>query len=957
MRSQIKQSILIALMTLLLLCSSIHAAIIPDKQWQANHGTSGPDYAYAITVDDSGNVYVTGFTSLDMGSLTTIKYGIDGNEVWATHRMFFAPVSLGFNESSSLMVDGLGNVFVSMPTWHAIIKYDTNGDELWMSWYDDPELRCDPIAHAMAIDSQGNVYVTGEGYYDDTDYDYATIAFSPDGDTLWRARYNSSGENSDYAAALAVDEMQNVYVTGNSGTIKYDPNGSEVWVIPDDGQNLAIDALGNILVTGHGATNLYSPEGTIIWHLHHTFDPHEVVSSCLEVDSISNTLVLDSVDKGPDMDFVTTKIDDEGHQLWQNLYTICGSSAGNSDSRLWIDAEDNIYIFCFNDRDYLWDKAQAVIKYDPDGNMVWTMRPGNTDPDWMDVFSSMTVDGAGNVYLAGSAFDWSHERIWDYKTVKYTQREANIYTIVTSAGLNGSVDPNGPTLVAEQQTVQFTATPDSGYLVDKWYLDGAPLDIFGPVCTLESIDSNHALHVTFENQVTHLVTAEILGEYPPGSEPALILISGSSDDSVSVEPGDNLHFKVFPEDPPGPNIYTVNKWYLDGVEVRKGGLSYHLCNINADHTVGITLKNVPEDFEHTASAGANGSILCYGFDWCEAQADSGYVVDEWYLDGIHVQNGLDRYELYDNQNCQIQVTFAEPSANLEVLAAIGRDWGRTDCWDSVHCKCDCFDADLNLDHSIDAQDLALLIEFWLQPVTAHGIQTIFQYEKVVKQVRIAIDAYKLQHIANHIPGAGTATFKQSLTGCTNYFGGLVPCTDPDALGPYLQRIPWNPFSSVDTFDLVREGGAPAGANTHHWRYDTTIDMIEGDDTADHELPVAENWNLRPQAFLQPIRDAIMLYKYEHCNTLPTYGSADFEECMAQITDEAGDVWVEGVSSGSMFGPYLRRIPVNPFDGLNTVEVDGIVGNDTHGWHFNSENGNFQFDDSWYTIDGMPHYEY
>lgn len=945
-------------MTLSLLCSSIHAAIIGDLQWQANHGTPGPDYAYAMTVDDSGNVYVTGFTSLDMGSLTTIKYGAEGSEVWATHRLFFAPVSLGFNESSGLMVDGLGNICVMVPAWHAIIKYDTNGDELWMSWYDDPELGDEPDARAMAIDNQNNIYVTGEAYYDDTGYDYATIVFDPNGDTLWRARHNSAGDNSDYAAAVAVDEMQNVYVTGNRDTIKYDPNGSEVWIKQNSGWDLAIDTPGNIHVTGHGSTVLYSPEGTEIWHLPHTFDPDEVISSSLKVDSMSNSLVLDCVDNGSNMDFVTTKIDAEGYPLWQNSYTICGPSAGNSKGQLSIDTEGNVYIFCFNDRDYLWDKAQAVIKYDPDGNMVWSMRPGNTDPDWMDVFSSMTVDAAGNIYLTGSTFDWNFNRFWDYKTVKYTQREANVYTIVTSAGQNGSIDPNGPTSVTEQQTVQFTATPDSGYLVDKWYLDGDPLDIFGPVCTLESVDSNHTLHVTFKEQVTHLVNVEILNDYPPGSEPVWILISGSSADSIYVDPGDNLHFKVFPKYSPDPNTYTVDKWYLDGVEVQNGGLSYDLCNINAEYTVGLRLKEIIDAaLLHTVSTAPNGSAVCY-HEWCEAQADPGYVVDEWYLDGIHVQNGLDSYELHENQSRHVHVTFTEPSANLEVLAAIGRHWGRTDCWGPVHCECDCFDADLNLDRSVDALDLALLTKYWLQPVTAHGIQTLIQYEKVVKQVRIAIDAYKLQHTNNALPGAGTATFKQSLTGCTDIYGALVPCTDPDALGPYLQRIPWNPFSLVDTFNLVREGGAPAGADTHHWRYDTVNGMFEGDDTADHELPVVENWSLRLQTFLQPIRGAIILYKYEHCNTLPTYGSADFEECMAGITDAAGDVWVEGASTGSKFGPYLRKIPVNPFNGLDTVRTDDMYpGADTHGWKFDPENGNFQFDDSVYSINHIPHYEY
>ena len=81
-------------------------------------------------------------------------------------------------------------------------------------------------AVGVVVDASGNTYVTGTSKaWGTASTDIATIKYDPDGKVLWNKRYNGTGNGSDGAAAIAVDGNGNVYVTGESDrdylTIKY----------------------------------------------------------------------------------------------------------------------------------------------------------------------------------------------------------------------------------------------------------------------------------------------------------------------------------------------------------------------------------------------------------------------------------------------------------------------------------------------------------------------------------------------------------------------------------------------------------------------------------------------------------------------------------------------------------------------------------------------------------------
>jgi len=173
--------------------------------------------------------------------------------------------------STKTGTDVSGNVYVTGQSFSGeilTIKYDVNGNEVWQEIYDGPGSGGD-IPFDMKIDALGNILVTGASNGIGTgNYDFVTIKYSDLGDSLWVRRYNGSTNENDESYSLGIDDSNNVYITGRSKntsatwnyvTIKYALNGVMQWNViyngpPGNGEDipfvLKLDKQRNIFVSG-----------------------------------------------------------------------------------------------------------------------------------------------------------------------------------------------------------------------------------------------------------------------------------------------------------------------------------------------------------------------------------------------------------------------------------------------------------------------------------------------------------------------------------------------------------------------------------------------------------------------------------------------------------------------------------------------------------------------------------
>ncbi len=395
-----------------------------------------------IAVDKIGNVYVTGsiYRGTSGFNICLTKYDPDGNQQWMSE---YNGIGDDSDSPTAIALDTSGNIFVTGYSFRGpaltndeivTLKYNPNGDTLWVRHYNSPGTRIDR-AFALTVDSAGNAYVGG--YLNNISFgnvygqDYITIKYSPDGTQLWASQYHVfDGSVND----LVVDPNGNVYVTGVGHsssstsseyiTIKYNSNGNSIWVNRYDGSGtesdvataIAIDDSGYVYVTGYSVgsngyydyvTLKYAGDGVEQWNKRFDGPVNEDDKAIgIVVDKNQNVYVTGeaSVVSGSFVrDFATIKYNKDGDSIWVKLYNGPGNSL-DSPVDIAIDSIGNLYITGGSiGTGFSGYPDYATIKYDSNGDSLWVQRYNAAD--LQDQPEAIAVDKSGNVYVTGNSQD------------------------------------------------------------------------------------------------------------------------------------------------------------------------------------------------------------------------------------------------------------------------------------------------------------------------------------------------------------------------------------------------------------------------------------------------------------------------------------------------------------------------------------------------------------------------
>jgi hypothetical protein len=290
----------------------------------------------------------------------------------------------------------------------------------------------------VAVDGQGNVFVSGSANNGTNSTDFLTIKYSANGTPLWTNRYDGPAHGADDVVAIALDAGGNAYVGGSSALIKYSSSGAVLWVNRFNGTGtneskltgLALDANGNAVVTGFAwdptsrydmVTLKYSSAGVPLW-TNQFCGPTDGYGIAVGVGPDGSIFAGGrTLNDSGCFQCVTIKYSSGGIPSWTNFYQPPAQWNYYLEA-LAVDAQGNVFVTSMAD-------GYATVKYSSVGIPLWTNRYKASQ--YFDEPSAILVDPAGNVVVTGSSYlaylgpgEWSRA----YATVKYSSTGQPLWT-------------------------------------------------------------------------------------------------------------------------------------------------------------------------------------------------------------------------------------------------------------------------------------------------------------------------------------------------------------------------------------------------------------------------------------------------------------------------------------------------------------------------------------------------
>jgi hypothetical protein len=273
--------------------------------------------------------------------------------------------------------------------------------QAWVARYNNGIINGTNQAVKMALDSAVNIYITGFSQNANSNLGYVTIKYAPNGNQLWASRYDSTNYPSATPAALILDKSNNVVVTGTALTMKYDANGTQLWSAPFAGTSVAVDTNLNAYVVGFDTnfgTVKLSPAGSNLWEATSpsSLGPNESELVTVDINGnvdVAGSQVEDCYGYGCYYQMLLAQYDANGHQIWAE-----GNMQQNYDAvqveGIVLDNAANIYVLA-----NFYFAPYTTFKYAANGSGVWTA--DNPTGYGGSLAHALVLDKLGNTFVTG----------------------------------------------------------------------------------------------------------------------------------------------------------------------------------------------------------------------------------------------------------------------------------------------------------------------------------------------------------------------------------------------------------------------------------------------------------------------------------------------------------------------------------------------------------------------------
>ncbi|MBI2837973.1 MAG: SBBP repeat-containing protein [Acidobacteria bacterium] len=402
---------------------SLAPLIEGELLWNTFLGCVAGDTGSSVAVDTSGNTYVTGTSMGTWGApirahsgvqdAFVAKFDCGGSLLWNT---FLGGENV--DNGIGIAVDPNGDVYVtgsSYATWGSpirpfpvgggafVAKLSGGGSLVWNTFLEYSD------GGGVAVDTSGNVYVTGTSSYT---WGSPIRAFSGNGDAyvakldgggslLWNTFLGSGGPDvssgTDWGTGIACDGSGNAYVVGESR----DPWGSPIQGFSGGFADAFVAKL--------------SVSGSLLWNTFLGGGDWDAVRG-IAVDGSGNTYVAGwsrstwgsptRAYAGGDQDAFAAKLDTGGNLIWNSFL---GGILADGGTAIAVDGDGNSYVAGIGEsswgspiRNFAGDTDAFAAKLDGSGLLLWNTFLGSNS-NYAEDAAGIARGSSGHIYVFGNS--------------------------------------------------------------------------------------------------------------------------------------------------------------------------------------------------------------------------------------------------------------------------------------------------------------------------------------------------------------------------------------------------------------------------------------------------------------------------------------------------------------------------------------------------------------------------